>query len=241
MSRAGISRPLTPPAPHRPRSATTRPPQRAPDNTGGMAVADLEGYYKQVHEATIRSAYCGFDVRASTCPAAPVAPHESRQLRLSRGTNRAPRRPNGRRATGGTTFGAVRGGDGAPRRSEGVRSMMTFERMVRARLRGAIGDRASSVRSGSTTTSGSTRAAARRAPRCSTTRRSARSRSTARSRHRGCSTACGSKCASPRGVFCLTTHPACVSNNVGCRRLDRRCKTNCVTSRPLDRRCNCCV
>jgi hypothetical protein len=37
-----------------------------------MAVADLEGYYKQVHEATIRSAYCGFDVRASTCPAAPA-------------------------------------------------------------------------------------------------------------------------------------------------------------------------
>ena len=35
--------------------------ERAPDATGGFTIADLEGYYRQVHAATVLSPYCGFD------------------------------------------------------------------------------------------------------------------------------------------------------------------------------------
>ena len=36
--------------------------ERPPDNTGGMTIADLEGYFREVHSATVRSPFCGWDV-----------------------------------------------------------------------------------------------------------------------------------------------------------------------------------
>ena len=36
--------------------------ERPADPTGGMTIADLEGYYKAVHASAVRSPYCGQDV-----------------------------------------------------------------------------------------------------------------------------------------------------------------------------------
>ena len=36
--------------------------ERAASKVGGYTVADIEGYYKEVHSATIHSPYCGFSV-----------------------------------------------------------------------------------------------------------------------------------------------------------------------------------
>jgi hypothetical protein len=36
--------------------------ERPADATGGMTVAGLEGYFREVHEAYVRSPTCGFDV-----------------------------------------------------------------------------------------------------------------------------------------------------------------------------------